>query len=98
MRYTLDRLVVDTERAAQVWHDRTDFDGRQRYSLATGSPWDRETLYLSARGVWYVEATSAWQGSRPHARRVTDRAAARWLLSQGYDLPDQLARYAELLG
>ena len=36
--------------------------------------------------------TSQWQGSRDHVEWVSDEEAARWLLTNEHELPEDLAR------
>ncbi len=89
-----DGTIVRTERAQNSWEESTHWDGHNHVSDATGSQWEHETLYLSAKGRWYVEHTSQWQGSEPSARYVDDREAAAWLLSCDHDVPGKLAAAA----
>lgn len=93
-RYDLDGVIVDTDNAAKHWGESTRFDGRNHVSMATGSQWEHETLYLSAKGRYYIESTSQWQGSTPGARFVTNEEAARWLLLNERNLPKDLAAVA----
>jgi hypothetical protein len=95
-RYRMDDgTILDTGNAAHVWDEKTHWDGRNHLSRATGGQWTHQTLYRSKKGRYYVEHTSQWQGSRPHCEWVSPEEATRWLLLMGYDLPGDLAKYAE---
>ena len=94
-RYTIESddgntVVVDTANARAHWGEETRWNGNNHISKATGSQWEHETLYLSAKGRWYVEHTSQWQGSTDTARFVDAREAAAWLLRNDHDLPAEL--------
>jgi hypothetical protein len=91
-RYRMDDgTIIDTAKASKSWEESTFWDGHNHCSKATGSQWNHETLYRSAKGRYYVEHTSQWQGSRPHVEWVSREEAARWLLNCEHDLPEDLA-------
>ena len=93
-RYQLDDgTVVDTDRASKHWNEITRWNGNNHISVATGSQWEHETLYRSAKGRYYIEHTSQWQGSTPRAQWVSEQEAARWLLLNERELPADLAKY-----
>lgn len=92
-QYEIDGAIVSTEKAQQQWAESLGWDGHNHISLATGSQWTHETLYLSAKGRFWIEFTSQWQGSRPSARFVSEQEAAVWLLKMGHELPPELAQY-----
>ncbi len=90
-----DGTVVDTENAQESWDEATEWDGNNHISKATGSQWNHETLYKSRKGRYYVEHSSQWQGSRPHVEWVSPEAAARWLILNNHELPDELQKYED---
>lgn len=90
-KYNVDGVILDTARATATWDEATRWDGRNHISLATGSQWEHETLYLSAKGRYWIEHTSQWQGSTDTAELVTDYDAASWLLRNEHELPPNLA-------
>ena len=95
-RYKMDDgIIVDTDLATAVWQEATDCDGNNHISRATGSQWEHETLYRSAKGRYYIERTSQWSGSRPSAAWVEPEEAAAWLLAMDKDLPEDLAEYED---
>jgi hypothetical protein len=95
-RYKMDDgTVMNTRKAQKSWEEATRWDGHNHLSVATGSQWDHETLYVSAKGRYYIERTSQWQGSTPSARFVEPREAAAWLLQNGHDIPEDLEDAAD---
>ena len=70
---------------------------RQNYSIKyggqTGSQWEHEQLYRSAKGQWYVESSSQWQGSQPSAKWLTPQEAAEWLVLNDHKLPEELQHF-----
>lgn len=86
-----DGSVIDTDKAVASWKEATEFDGRNHISKATGSQWNHQTLYRSRKGRYYTLHSSQWQGSRDHVEWVSDEEAARWLLTNGHALPEDLA-------
>jgi hypothetical protein len=95
--YRIDETVVKTENAADHWDEKTRWNGNNHISRATGSQWEHQTLYKSRRGRYWVEHTSQWQGSTPHAEWVSREEAARWLLNMEYELPEDLRELEETL-
>jgi hypothetical protein len=43
-------IVLNTEAAQDCWPEAIYWDGSNQISKATGSQWNHETLYRSARG------------------------------------------------
>jgi hypothetical protein len=93
-RYHLDGRIYDTTRAATSWEEDTRSDGSNQISVATGSQWDHEALHESARGTYWVERWSQWQGSDNSARVLTDAEATIWLTMNDHPLPDRLENVA----
>ena len=91
-RYRMsDGTIIDTDNASQIWKEQTRWNGSNHISVPTGTQWTHETLYRSRKGRYYIEHTSQWQGSTPRAEWVSNEEAARWLLLNDEDLPDELA-------
>lgn len=86
-----DGSLVDTSKAKARWDEQTEWNGNNNISKATGSQWEHEKLYLSAKGRYYVVHTSQWQGHLPYARWLTPLEAAQWLLHNDEELPEDLA-------
>jgi len=95
-RYRMDDgTIIDTDKAADTWGEETDWDGRNHISRPTGSQWHHQKLYKSRKGRYYVEHSSDYQGSREHVEWVSPEEAARWLLLNEHELPEDLTQYAE---
>jgi len=95
-RYKMkDGFIVDTAKAAASWEEATDWDGSNHISRATGSQWEHETLYRSAKGRYYVEHSSQWEGTLSYCAWATREEAAEWLLSMDKELPEDLAELEE---
>jgi len=95
-KYLMDNgVVVRSENAVQSWEEDTRWDGRNRISIPTGSQWEHETLHKSKKGRYWVESWSQWQGSTPNASWITDEDAARWLLLNGEELPEDLRAWRD---
>lgn len=90
-----DATVVDTKNAKQSWEEKTDWNGNNHFSRATGSQWMHQTLYKSRRGRYYIVYTNQWQGSQPHAEWISPQEATRWLLLMEQVLPEDLEQYVD---
>ncbi len=96
-KYSIDGVIVDTDKAKKSWEEDTRWNGRNRVSVATGSQWEHQELHLSAKGNYYIESWSQWQGSTPSCEFVSAEQAAHWLLANNHDLPADLAHFEEAL-
>lgn len=85
-----DGTVVDTKNAKAWYEEDTRWDGNNNISVATGSQWEHQTLYKSAKGRWYIVSESQWQGSQPSAEYVGDADAVAWLLANNKQVPRSL--------
>lgn len=84
-RYVMDdETVCNTEKAKASWEEASSWNGSNHISKATGSQWEHETLYRSAKGRYWVEHTSQYQGSLP---------GALWLLANEHELPADLEQF-----
>ena len=90
-----DGKIVKTENAVEKWKEDTFWDGRNHISKATGDQWVHETLYLSRKGNFYIVTSSQCQGSRDRAEWIDDEGAAKWIIANERDLPEQLLQYEE---
>ncbi len=90
-----DGTVVKTENASSHWDEQTRFNGSNQISVNTGSQWNHQELYRSRKGRYYIVHSSQWQGSTPHAEWVSPQEAARWLIHNEEELPDDLKQCEE---
>jgi hypothetical protein len=93
--FRIEDSIVKTENASASWDEGTRWNGSNRISRATGSQWAHQTLYRSRRGRYYIVHSSQWQGTLDHAEWVSPQEAARWLLENGREIPDDLLEHAE---
>jgi hypothetical protein len=98
-RYRMpDGTILRPENAIKSWTEDTRWDGHNNVSINTGSQWKSEMLYKSRKGRYWVEHTSGYQGTAPHAEWVSEQEAARWLLFNGYEeLPEDLIQFQDEL-
>lgn len=83
--------IYDTNKADDCWDEQTEFDGSNHISLATGSQWNHERLFVTGNQRYFVWWWSAWQGATDKLFPLTHNEAAEWLIRNQYDLPDHLA-------
>ena len=89
-----DEMVVDTDKATASHEEKTDWNGRNHISRNTGSQWEHETLYRSAKGRYYVVHTSQMEGTLPSAEWLEPARAAAWMLLNDCEIPPELAEAA----
>jgi hypothetical protein len=95
-RYRMeDGTVVDTDNASKSWDECRDSDGSNMIGRSSCSQWHDQTLYRSRRGRYYVEHLSRVQGERDRCEWVSKEEAARFLLLNEEELPDDLKEAAE---
>jgi hypothetical protein len=95
-KFQVEGAVFDTEKAQKHWSEASDWNGSNHVSRATGSQWNHEELFLSAKGRYYVVRSSNVQGSQDEMEILSSREAAAWLILNDYgdDLPEDLAGLA----
>lgn len=87
--------IVDTDKASATWKEYAPHDGRNFISINTGSQWEHEQLYRSRKGRYYLERWSDWQGTRASAEWISNAEAARWLILNHRDVPEDLQEHVE---
>lgn len=70
---------------ARCFEEKTNWDGRNLISCATGSQWRHEELYRTAGGRWVLHHWSQVQGEGGSYHFITDDEAKVWLLKQEHD-------------
>lgn len=83
-RISVGGCWFDKDKAEQ-FAEGQDHDGRNYISRATGSQWEHETLYRTAKGRWVLRQSSDWQGSRETWGEIDAATAAEWLVTNGHD-------------
>lgn len=64
------------------FREGTQFDGSNHISIATGSQWDHEALYLTGRKRrWVLNSWSKYEGDPDVYHLITEADAFRWLLA-----------------
>lgn len=90
-RYRMDDgTIVDTTKAKEHWPEARDWNGSNAIGRSSGSQWYYEYLYLSRKGRYYIVWTSCIQGDCDEAYFVSPKDAAKWLLLNEHELPDDL--------
>lgn len=93
-KFQVDKTVFDTEKAKASWSEASDWNGSNHISRATGGQWNHQHLYQSAKGRYYIVHSSNYQGVMDDIELISERAAARWLILNDHDLPEDLAGLA----
>lgn len=84
------RVKIQSEGETVGWFDpskansiseRTDFDGSNEISKATGSQFEHELLHYTAGGSWVLEHWSNIQGRLETYTLLSDADAVKWLIS-----------------
>ena len=78
---------------AQQFDERTNWDGNNHISVATGSQWEHQRLYYTAGGRWILNSWSQWQGTAESYEEIDEAAAIDWIITQECDtdsLPDSV--------
>jgi hypothetical protein len=82
----------DPDKAAK-FEEAAWWNGSNHVSKATGSQWDHEALYLTAKGSWVLNHWSQYQGSVETYESISAEAAVEWLIKNDYtaeDLPESV--------
>lgn len=70
--------------SADAFKEATYWDGHNHISRATGSQWDHETLYRTAKGAWVLNQWSQRQGTPETYRRASLIDAQTWLAKNNH--------------
>jgi len=86
------------DRKGTSWDESTTWNGNNHVSDATGSQWEHETLYRTAKGTWVLHSWSQWQGSLPSYEVINETTATEWLIANGHgdDVPAPVLAAAEV--
>ena len=83
----------DEDKAIRFTEDRRS-NGSNLISVATGSQWSHEALFLTRKHRWVLNEWSDWQGSADLYSFVNEQDAFRWLVANRHDevlLPTAIA-------
>jgi hypothetical protein len=69
---------------AQEFDEDTDWNGNNFISVNTGSQWEHERLYKTARGRWVLKSWSNWQGTATTYSFIDSEEAQLWLAKNGH--------------
>ncbi len=95
-RYRMnDGKIVDSDKAVETWNEATWWNGSNHISINTGSQWEHETLYRSAKGRYWKEYDSAYREGQGEANYVVPFLAATWLIANGHPLPEDLRQFED---
>ena len=96
--YDLVGWFDDETKGCIRFREGTRFDGSNHISIATGSQWDHEALYLTGRNRrWVLNSWSKRQGGDDVYSLITEADAFRWLLVNEKAVDAILALPAEIV-
>ena len=79
------RAWFDTK-AAILFKEDTNWDGRNQISVPTGSQWEHEYLYYTKSGKWVLNDWSNYQGRTEGYRQISGQEAIDWLVqNRGFE-------------
>lgn len=64
----------------EKYEEGTRWNGSNRISLATGSQWEHEVLYVTPGGRFILHRMSDWQGRPSYHEEIPAEEAAAWLV------------------
>ena len=70
--------------SADSFEESTRWNGNNHISVNTGSQWDHEQLYKTAKGKWVLHSWSQWQGSTESWQVIGEHQAYAWLLNNEF--------------
>ena len=70
---------------AKCWEEATRWNGNNHISLATGSQWHHERLYLTKSGLWVKHFWSQYEGSTDVIQEIDEDQAAAWLSANNHE-------------
>jgi len=85
-RYPLESGGWFDRDSARNWEEDSEWNGSNMVSTATRNQWCHESLYLTPKGAWILEAWSQYQDSRTTYCRISTRDAASWLIRSHHDI------------
>jgi len=71
--------------SARSFDEGLKWDGNNHISMATGSQWNHERLWLTAGGRWVQHSWSQWQGSSERWEFIDAAEAREWLIRNEHE-------------
>ena len=79
---------------AKFFGEETEFDGHNQISVNTGSQWEHEDLYRTAKGSWVLNHWSQYQGTQATWESINSTEAVAWLIKNLHKIPKELSEIA----
>lgn len=73
---------------SEKFDEQTYWNGNNHISMATGSQWHHECLFLTKSGKWILNTWSNYQGVAETYIEISQHAAATWFSRQGFQLDE----------
>lgn len=83
-RQQLDDGTWFDRSSAKHYDEDTWWNGNNHISRATGTQWDHEELFHTAKGRWVLHRHSQWQGAKESWEVVSEEHAKQWLARNGH--------------
>ena len=97
MKYRLQNIIVDPEKATRSWREAQDSNGRNLIGRLTRSQWHSQELHRYASGRYFLEHLACVSGEDDTIEEVTHEEAALWLLNCEFELPEELQHLKDAL-
>jgi hypothetical protein len=89
-RFAMERIKVGKGRwfdieTATKFKAATYFDGHNHCDVNTKSQWHHEVLYRTAKGAWWLQTWSNYEGVNDTWNELSEAEAHAWLLNNDHD-------------
>jgi len=78
-------------KAAVLFKEDTNWDGRNQISVPTGSQWEHEYLYYTKSGKWILNDWSNYRGRLEGYKQISEEEAIKWMIQNRCFERDELA-------
>jgi len=89
MKYRIQNIIVDPDKALQSWRESEDSNGRNLVGRITQSQWHFQMLHRFKSGRYFLVHLSCVSGETDTCEEVSHEEAALWLLQCDKDLPEE---------
>lgn len=69
---------------ATLFEESRWFDGSNYISYATGTQWNHEELYRTAKNTWILHEWYDWQNGYEHWKVISLTDAEEWMANHGH--------------